>query len=71
MVVKSKAFSFIPEDIKSIGIGALIAGSGALLTYLAENLGSINFGVYTPAVVALLGVLINAIRKYITSSKYA
>jgi hypothetical protein len=71
IVVKSQTFSFIPEDLKSLGIGALIAAGGALLTYLAENLGNVNFGEYTPVAVAVLGILINVVRKFILTSKYA
>lgn len=71
IVIKSTPFSYIPEDIKSVLVGAAIAGSGALLTYMAERLSSLNFGEYTPLIVALLSVLINAIRKYIGTSKYA
>ena len=43
ITVKSKPFAFIPEDVKSILIGALLAGAGALLTFLAENLGKLDF----------------------------
>ncbi len=53
---------------KKIGKGALIAGAGAVLTYLAEVIPGIDFGVYTPLIVALAGIAINACIKFI--SKY-
>lgn len=71
LTVKSPRFSFIPEDLKSILKGAGIAAGGAGLTYLAQNLSSLNFGEYTPLIVAVLSILINSALKYIGVSKYA
>jgi len=71
IVVKSQKFAFIPEDIKSLLIGALITSGGALLTYLSENLGKVNFGDWTPAVVVVASLVINMVRKFISTSKYA
>ena len=62
----SKKFSLNKEDLKSIGTGLLVALGGALLTYVAENIGDIDFGVYSPFVVAIAAVLVNAGRKYLT-----
>jgi hypothetical protein len=70
MVAKSQPFSFIPEDVKSILIGACIAGAGALLTFIVENVGKLNFGEWTPFVVAGVSVVVNIIRKWIGSFKY-
>jgi hypothetical protein len=53
------------ENLVKIAKGAGIAIGGALITYLAELLPSVDFGVYTPLVVALGGVLINAARQFI------
>jgi hypothetical protein len=71
IVVKSEAFSFIPEDIKSLAVGALIAGIGALVTFIAENISGVNFGQWTFIVIPAVGVLVNAIRKWIGTAKYA
>lgn len=71
IVVKSSAFSFIPEDIKSILTGASIAAIGAFITVIADNVAKLNFGQYTPFVAAAIMVVINAIRKFISKSKYA
>lgn len=71
ILVKSQRFSFISEDVKSLLIGACITGGGALLTYLSENLGKVNFGDWTPAVVVVASLAINTVRKFISTSKYA
>ena len=49
--------------LKKVGKGALIAGGGAVLTYLAEALPGINFGEFAPVAVAISAVLINFLRK--------
>ena len=67
----SERFNFIPEDVKSIIIGASIAGGGAFATYILEGLAKLDFGEWTPIAVALLSVLINAVRKWISESAYA
>jgi len=51
------------ESLQKVITGALIAGGGALLTYIAQNLSSIDFGIFTPAIVASLSILINYVRK--------
>jgi len=49
--------------LKKVGIGALIAGGGAILTYLAEVIPTVEFGVWTPVAVAGFSVIINYLRK--------
>lgn len=61
----SKRFSLNKSDLQKIGTGALIAISGALLTYLTKVVADIDFGVYTPVAVAIFSVLANAGRKFI------
>ena len=68
--MQSKKFTLISLDWKKIGIGAGVAVGGALLTYLAELIPTIDFGAYTPLAVALLGVLVNIGRKYLTETIY-
>ena len=64
----------MPEQIKNkfdvitlqkVGKGVLIAGAGAILTFLAEAIPGIDFGSWTPAVVAFSSILINTIREYL------
>lgn len=63
--MESKKFSLNWLDLQKIGRGALIALGGALLTYLADALPSVDFGQLQPVVVALGGILINAGWKYL------
>lgn len=48
-----------------IGKGALIAIGGALLTYIPEAIGMIDWGTWQPFAVAVGGILVNAIRLWI------
>jgi len=66
--VESPRFSIDLVGLKKIGKGALIAGSGAVLTYLAEAIPGLDFGEYTPVIVATLSILINSGIKFF--SKY-
>lgn len=70
IVTKSQRFDFIPEDIKSVLTGAGIAGVGAALTFIVENLGKLDFGEWTPFVAAGVAVVVNLIRKYVGITKY-
>lgn len=62
----SKAYSLNKTDLKKIGKGALIAVGGALLTYLTSVIGNLDLGnQWTPIVVAIGSILINAAWKFI------
>jgi hypothetical protein len=61
----SKRFSLNSIDWKKIGIGALVAGVGALLTYLTEVIGGIDLGEWTPVVVGIWSVIANIVRKWV------
>jgi hypothetical protein len=63
---KSKQFSLNNIDYKKILVGAGIALLGALATYLQDTIPGIDFGVYTPVIVAVNSILVNAIRKFIS-----
>lgn len=52
------------EKLKSILIGSGIAAAGAALTYAAQAVSGVDFGVWTPVVVAALSVLANVARKF-------
>lgn len=62
----SSKYSLNKVDLIAIGKGLLIALGGAGLVYLADVIPSIDFGPYTPLVVALAAVLINFLRKYLS-----
>ena len=57
--------SFDAVTMKKIGTGALIATSGALLTYVSEELTNVNYGAYTAIVVAVLSILVNMGREFL------
>lgn len=50
-------------DIKKIGVGAGIAVAGALLTYLTQVVTDMDLGEWTPIVVAVWSIIVNALRK--------
>lgn len=62
----SQRFSLNKEDAKRILIGACVAIAGALLTYGSEVITQIDFGSWTPVVVALWSIVVNVGRKWIT-----
>ena len=68
--VFSPNWTLIKQDLKKLAIGAGIALLGALATYLQDSIPSIDFGAYTPIIVAANSVLINAIRKFISGTVY-
>ena len=66
--IGSPAGSLNWTDLQKVGKGALIAAAGAALTYLSEHLGSVDFGQYTPAVVAGISILINFGWKFLSNN---
>lgn len=52
-------------DTVKIIKGAAIAATAAALTYLADAIPGADFGNWTPAVVAVFSVAINAARKWV------
>lgn len=61
----SAKYSLNKEDALKIGKGAIIAVSGALLTYALQVVGTIDFGTNTVLIVPILTILINAGLKFI------
>lgn len=61
----SKRFTLNETDWKAIARGASVALGSALITYLIELLPNVDFGEYTPMVVAIAGILLNSGRKYL------
>lgn len=66
----SPSFSLNKTDLIKIGKGAIFALCGALLTYIGQTIPSVDFGNYTPLVVALLGVAMNAAHKWLSANSY-
>lgn len=65
--LNSPKFSLNTQDGKKIATGLGIAVAGAVLTYGAETIPNIDFGNYTPVVVALFSVFANAVRKWLAN----
>lgn len=63
--MQSEKYTLNREDVQKIITGALIALGGALLTYLSQIITQVDFGVWTPTVVALASILINASKKFL------
>jgi len=61
----SYKYTLNQEDLKKVGIGALIALGGALLTYIEEIVPLVDFGDLTPLVVGFNGIIVNFLRKYL------
>lgn len=61
----SSKFTLNKTDLSKIGKGALVAAGGALLTYLLGELPNVDFGQYTPIVVTVLSIAINAGLKFL------
>lgn len=57
--------TLVQKELKSLGVGALIAVIGALATYVLQAIPSVNLGEWTPVTTALLAIGANALRKLI------
>jgi len=67
--MEQKRFSFDKETLIKIGTGALIASVGALLTYLLQALSNMDYGVYTPIIVAVMSILVNMLKEWQKGAK--
>lgn len=72
-LVENSPSGFISSlDWKSIGKGFLIGLGGAVLTYILGSLQAINpaqFGAYAPIATAVLSVMVNIARKWISNTQ--
>lgn len=66
----SERFTLIGPDLKRIAVGAGVAAVAAFVTFVAEHIQGIDFGTYTPFVMVVVSVIVNAIRKWIAETKY-
>ncbi len=65
--MSSPRFNIDAIGWKKIGKGALIAGGAAVITYLLEAIPSVNFGTYTPVIMGIAGIVLNAARKWLSN----
>jgi len=59
-------YTFDKETIIKILKGSLIAGGGALVIYLLQGVSELDFGAFTPAVVAIASIAINAVKEWMS-----
>jgi hypothetical protein len=66
--MENTRFKLTKTDLVKVGKGVLVAIAGAALTYLTEWAASMDFGSYTPVIVAGLSIMANIVRKWSTPS---
>jgi len=64
----SKKYEISTMDWAKVGKGLLIAVGGAILTYLTNLIPTIDFGMWTPIVMAFWSVVVNFAQKLLTNS---
>lgn len=57
-------FKLTKVDLTKVGKGVLVAAVGAILTYLTQWASDMDFGAYTPVIVAGLSIVTNIVRKW-------
>jgi len=67
--MKSNFLELNKEDFLKIGKGALIAIIGALLTYLSQVVSGLDFGQWTPIVMAFWSIVTNAVKKWLSNNE--
>ena len=65
----SEKMNLNKEDGIKIAKGAAIAVGGALIVYVAEIIPNVNFGEWTPIVVGVASIILNAARKWLENKK--
>lgn len=65
----SKNMGLSKEELKKIGKGFLIACAGAFITIASEQISQVDFGVWTPAVMAFWSAAVNAARMYFPDTR--
>ena len=61
--MSAQKYKLNKDNAVKIAKGAGIAMGGALSVYLLQLLPQIDFGIYTPAIVGIASILINAVRE--------
>ena len=62
---ESQKYQLNKKDLLKIAKGLGVAIAGAALTYVSSAIANVDFGVYTPLVVAGWSVLANVARKFV------
>ena len=61
----SKKFRLDLADFWGVGKGALLVGGAAALTYVAQNLGELDLGMYGPLFVPIIAVGLDTAIKWL------
>jgi hypothetical protein len=61
----SVAFTLNTTDLISVGKNALLVGLAAVLTYVGENIASVDLGAASALVVPVVVVAINTLTKWV------
>ena len=64
----SSSFKLDDLDIQKAVTGALIAGTGAALTYLIQYFSVVDFGPYAVLAAAFLSIATNVLRKFLKNN---
>ena len=60
----SKKFKLDLTDLWSVGKNALLVGGAAMLTYVSANLGHLDLGMWGPAIVPVVAVVLDTAIKW-------
>lgn len=66
----SEPLSLHSNDIKRVAVGGLICIVGAGATYLEQSIPTIDFGQWTPLIVAVNSMIINMLRKWVCDTNF-
>jgi hypothetical protein len=61
----STAFALNTTDLISVGKNALLVGLAAVLTYVGENIASVDLGAASALIVPVVVVAINTLTKWV------
>ena len=67
----SEPFNLHSNDLKRVAVGGLICLVGALATYLEQSIPTIDFGQWTPLIVAVNSMIINFLRKWVSNTNFS
>lgn len=60
----SKKFKLDLTDLFGVGKNALLVGGAAMLTYVSANLGHLDLGMWGPAIVPVVAVVLDTAIKW-------
>ena len=64
----SKKFTLDMSDLLGVGKNALLVGGAAMLTYVSANLGHLELGMWGPAVVPVVAVVLDTAIKWLRNN---